>query len=60
MCCSRARPSCGSAERAWVGADVGGALRLAIARGCDLAVRSELLPAEFGLVEAERAERSSN
>jgi hypothetical protein len=59
MCRSRARPSCGSAERAWVGVEVGAALRLAIARGCDLAVRSELLPADFGF-EAERAERSSN
>jgi hypothetical protein len=36
-----------------IGIDMGAAVRIAAARGCDLAVLSELLPAaEAGLVEA--------
>jgi hypothetical protein len=36
-----------------IGIDLGAALRIAAARGCDLGVLSELLPAaEAGLVEA--------
>jgi hypothetical protein len=39
-----------------VGVDMDAALRIAAARGCDLAVFSELLPAaEAGLIEAIRA-----
>jgi hypothetical protein len=40
-----------------IGIDMSAALRTAAARGCDLAVLSELLPAaEAGVVEALRAE----
>ena len=39
-----------------IGIDMDAALRLAAARGCDLAMLSELLPAaEGGLIEAIRA-----
>ena len=41
-----------------VGIDLDAALRLGAARGCDLAVLSELLPAaEAGLVEALSSDR---
>jgi hypothetical protein len=41
-----------------VGIDMDAALRIAAARGCDLAVLSELLPAaEAGLVEALSIDR---
>ena len=44
-----------------VGINMSAALMLGAARGYDLAVLSKLLPgAEFGLVEAVRAERSPN
>jgi hypothetical protein len=53
-CYSPARASSGHV----VGIDVNAALRLAKARGCDLAVLSELLPAaEAGLVEALCSDR---
>jgi hypothetical protein len=40
-----------------IGIDTNAALRLAAARGCDLTVLSELLPAaEAGLVEALRVD----
>jgi hypothetical protein len=43
-----------------IGIDVDAALRLATARGCDLAALSELLPAaEVGLVEALSAETNT-
>jgi hypothetical protein len=43
-----------------IGIDMGVALRIAAARGCDLGGLSELLPAaEAGLVEALRAEPGS-
>ena len=46
------------AERAWVGIDMDAALSFASARGCDLVVLSELVPAaEAGLVEAWCAHR---
>jgi hypothetical protein len=39
-----------------VGIDMGAALRLGAARGCDVAVLAELLPAaEAGLIEASHA-----
>ena len=41
-----------------IGMDIDAALKLAAARGCDLAVLSELLPAaEAGLVEALCSDR---
>ena len=41
-----------------IGIDMNAALKIAAARGCDLAVLSELLPAaEAGLVEAWCAEK---
>ena len=44
-----------------VGINMHAALRLAAARGCDLAALSELLPAaEAGLVEALSIDRSRN
>jgi hypothetical protein len=40
-----------------VGIDIGTGLKIAAARGCDLAVLSELLPAaEAGLVESLRSD----
>jgi hypothetical protein len=42
-----------------VGIDMNTALRLGAARGCELAVLSEMLPAaEAGLIEALRADES--
>ena len=42
-----------------IGIDMDAALRIAAARGCDLTVLSELLPAaEAGLVEASSADRA--
>jgi hypothetical protein len=42
-----------------IGIDMDAALRLAAARGCDMAVLSELLPAaEAGLVEASSPNRN--
>jgi hypothetical protein len=44
-----------------IGIDLDAALRLAAARGCDLAVLSELLPAaEAGLVEALSTDRGQH
>ncbi len=41
-----------------VGIDMSATLRIAAARGCDLAVLSKLLPAaEAGLIEALRSDR---
>jgi hypothetical protein len=41
-----------------IGIDMGAALKLGAARGCDLALLSELLPAvEAGLVEAWSSDR---
>jgi hypothetical protein len=59
MCCSPARGSCGLRRAATViGIDMDAALKIGVARGSDLAVLSELLPAaEAGLVEALSSDR---
>ena len=53
----RAGGRLGPCARELIGIDTNAALRLAAARGCDLTVFSELLPAaEAGLVEALRVD----